>query len=309
MAVEHLTDGLSALNLSDPDCVRFRPSGDRAWLHQRLGDVPRYLFRVFTPESCGTTDRSWTKSKDARSGSERSSVDILTRHDDYRVADMLNKHLRWRECSEDNFVSWTSSLLFALQYVFYLHTSPRDGSPLDEIKICIVDTSSFPKGVFLQDLDLIRAYCRFELGYDGLEGLQNLRSKRHRDFTGSFYFGEYLSQGALRIEGKSEIISAQAIIDQGLFNLQPEFKRVEIRHSWANEVIRLREIFYQSTTERQRISQEELQAAIDIAYLFEPRWRLPVAGNIIALLPRRDEDSAIVGAFRELPFTGSIPSP
>lgn len=126
-------------------------------------------------------------------------------------------------------------------------------------------------------------------------------------FAGSFYFGEYRSQGALRIEDKCQIISAQAIIDQRLFLLQPEFKKpMEKREpTWANEVVRLREAFYQKKADRQQIMKEELQAVINIAQLFGPRWRLPIAANLMALLPRRRGDSAILHAFRAPPFTSS----
>ncbi|KAH7021756.1 hypothetical protein B0J12DRAFT_391648 [Macrophomina phaseolina] len=313
MASADLAVDLSALSLSTPSCVRFRPTGDRAWLQERLDDIPRYLFRVFTPESGGETNRSWTKSRDARFDGEMSIVDILARQDDYQVANMLNRHLRWWPCSEDNFVSWTSSLLFALQYTFFLHISDRDRSTFDDIKICIIDTTNFAEGVFLRDMDLIQAYR--SLG-PGLKNLWDLRSRKHDDLARSFYFGEYLSQGALKIEGKCEIVSTQEIIDHGLFHLQPEFEKAAMwepipntRPPWANEVIRLREVFYQRTTERQSIDQEELQAAIRIASLFEPRWRLPVAANFIALLPRRDGDSAIQQAFREPHFTGSLSYP
>lgn len=74
------------------------------------------------------------------------------------------------------------------------------------------------------------------------------------------------------------------------------------RPSWANEVIRLREAFYQRTTERHSTDQE-LQAAISIVSLFEPRWRLPIAANLISLLPRSNVDSAIIEAFRKPHFT------
>lgn len=306
---DRLANDFSALSVSDPEFVLFQPAGGKAWLQEKLDDIPRYLFRVFTPKSRGETNRYWTKSKDARDGGDECSVDILAR-DDYRVADMLNSHLRWWPCHDDNFVSWTSSLLFALQYVFYLRNSPRDGSTFDEIKICIIDTTCFRKGVFLRDKDLIKAYHSFGMGPKELGDLWNLRSKKHRYFAGSYYFGEYLSQGALRIEDKCDIVSAQALINHGLFDLQPEFEKsarggtTSHLPPWANEVIRLREVFYERGPVA-RVHQQELQAAISIAQLFAPHWRLPVAANFIALFPRRDNDKAILCAFQEPHFTGS----
>jgi hypothetical protein len=59
-----------------------------------------------------------------------------------------------------------------------------------------------------------------------------------------------------------------------LFLLQPEFKKpMEKREpTWANEVVRLREAFYQNKADRQQIMKEELQycsalrPALEIAY-------------------------------------------
>jgi len=210
---------------------------------------------------------------------------------------MLNRHLRWRgkDGDSDNLVSWTSSLLFALQYIFYRQTDSRDGSPLDHIYFCVIDTTRFPEGVFLRDLDLIRAYQSFDAK---LQNLEELRTTRQ---AGSYYFGEYLSQGALKIEDKCQIVSAQALFTQGLFSLQPELGRPGL----AKEVVRLREVFHLKAVEHQRIIEAQLEAAVNIAQLFESCWRLPIAANFIALLPRREKEAAILQAFRAPPFTGS----
>lgn len=239
---------------------------------------------------------------DARDASPSSRVDILARDNDRQVASMLNRHLRWQEGPEDNLVSWTSSLLFALVYIFHLRANSRDGSAFDNIYLCVIDTGSFPRGVFLRDMDLISAYQLFD---EDLLDFRRLRLK------GSYYFGEYLSQGVLKIEDKCQIVSAQAIIDQGLFVLQPEFEEFKDweltpRPPWVHPVIRLREAFYRKTIEPQRVV-EELQAAANIARLFEPRWILPMSANLIAMRPRRSEDNAILQAFTGAPFTGSPP--
>lgn len=83
-------------------------------------------------------------------------------------------------------------------------------------------------------MDLIRTYSLFDTSLRNLEGL---RTETH---VGSYYFGEYLSQGALKIEDKCQIVSAQEIIDQGLFSLHPELGKP----GWANEVVLLCEGFY-----------------------------------------------------------------
>lgn len=305
MALENLVNELQALNLSDSECLRFCPTKDKSWLWEKFGDIPRFLFRVFTPNSCGVTDLFWTKSMDARHGRANHKVDIFVRDDHTQVAAILYRHFRWLEGPEDNFVSWTSSLLFVLVYIFHLNANVRDGSAFENISLCVIDTTRFPGGVFLRDMDLIRAYRSFETDLRNFEGL---RSKKYNGYSGSFYYREYLSQGALKIENRCQIVSAQALIDQGLYRLQPEFEEfakweLRERPPWAIPVIRLREVFYQKMIERKRISKYELQAAINIAQLFGPLWRLPLTANLIALLPRRREDSDILQAFNAH-FTG-----
>ena len=300
MALRDIADELQALNLSDPEYLLFHPNGDKAWLQEKFNDIPRYLFRVFTLRSCGMTDLSWTKSMDARYATKKSREDIFARQDNEQVANMLNAHLRWKEGLEDNFVSWTSSLLFALVYIFHLHANSRNGSAFDDIFLCIIDTTRFPKAVFLRDMDLIQAYSPFNTD---LENLKGLRLKKR------FYFGEYLSQGALKIEHKCQIVSAQAMINQGLYNLRREFEDFALWEScwkppWVYPVLNLREDLCQ--VESFDISEEKLKAAVDVAQLFGSCWTLPIAANLIALLPGPRDDVAIVQAFRANIFSSSL---
>lgn len=264
MALSNIADELQALSLLVPEHLSFCPSGDKVWLREKFNDIPRFLFRVFTPNSCGMSDNSWTKSMDACIAPERGRVDVFARQDNEQVASILNQHLRWRQGWEDNFVSWTSSLLFALVYVFHRHANSRDGSAFNNIFLCIIDTTKFPKEVFLRDIDLVRAYYPFNTE---LENFKGLRSKK------DMYFGEYLSQGALKIEGKCQIVSAQAIIDQGLYSLRCEFEEFACwelcpKPPWAYPVIKLREDLLQ--IESPEISNEKLLVAVNIARLFGP---------------------------------------
>ncbi|XMA13668.1 hypothetical protein WAI453_006459 [Rhynchosporium graminicola] len=161
MTDSEITDAFHALSVADPEYLLFRPGLENARLSEKFNQIPRYLFRVFTPRSRGKTNWTWTKSMDARGGNRNSKVDIFARENRAEVAGMLYRHLRWWQGPEDNFVSWTSSLLFALVYIFHLRANTRNGSAFDNIFLCIIDTTEFPKEVFMQDLDLIQAY----LGY------------------------------------------------------------------------------------------------------------------------------------------------
>ncbi|KAL2037216.1 hypothetical protein N7G274_010079 [Stereocaulon virgatum] len=171
MAFSNLADELQTLSLSDPEYLLFCPSGDEAGLREKFNDIPRYLFRVFTPKSCGMTDTSCTRALDASYAPEKSRVDIFARQDKEQMASMLYRHLRWKEGSEDNFVSWTSSLLFALIYIFHLHANDRDGSAFDNIFLCTIDTTKVPKEVFLLNLDLIEAYSPFDADLENFKDL------------------------------------------------------------------------------------------------------------------------------------------
>jgi hypothetical protein len=64
-----------------------------------------------------------------------------------------------------------------------------------------------PGGTFIRDLDLIRTFWEFD---DHLPG-QNLENDQYLRNETKYYFREYLSQGPLKIEGKYEMISAQAL--------------------------------------------------------------------------------------------------
>jgi hypothetical protein len=301
-ALDDLSERLQSSHLDD--CLPFNPRGKRDWLRAGFSNVPRYLFRVFTPMSRGVTNQIWAKSKDVTNGNPDARLDIFARGDK-RAAEMLNRHLNvWWEEGEDNLVSWTNSLLFALVYIFHLHANLRDGSAFENISLCVVDTTLFPAGVFLGDLDLISAFRIFDRRLD--------QFGRLRQGT-SYYFGEYLSQGSLKIEDKCQIVSAQAMIDQGLYDLQSKFQEFAAwekgdRPPWAKPVLELRNEFYKEPGETWEVSLEEHLAAKNIAGLFGGRWALPVAANAFALRPRHRWDKRILVALRALNITGSFSS-
>jgi hypothetical protein len=56
----------------------------------------------------------------------------------------------------DNFMSWTSSLLDALQYTRYRWY--HFGCSSEEIKVCVVDTTKFPQGEFIHAKRFLQAY-------------------------------------------------------------------------------------------------------------------------------------------------------
>lgn len=262
--------------------------------HRGLTD-DRYLYRSFDHNSDGRTDDTQATSRDAWHC--QSSQDIFE-WDHRAAAAMLFRHLKWHAdyCMPDNMVSWTSSLLFALKYAFY--RAAKHGTRLEDIKLCIVDTTKFPAGTFMRDLDLIAAFAPFDTLLANFAGL---RRRQHRQYSGMYYFGEYLSQGSLGLENKCGIVNISQLVNAGLFTVLPRlFLSRYGSMGWANEVIRLREDWYiheANTDMLPETTQPELQAARNISDLFEARWKLPVALAMLSLRPRRDRDYRIAQTF------------
>lgn len=117
----------------------------------------------------------------------------------------------------------------ALAYGVWRHRSKH--TPLSGIGLCIVDTSKFPHGTFVNDADLMNEFSgalepseqikRLQKApswsVSGLPGLPNLRTEKkalvNGKFSGHCYFGEYLSQGELKIEYASTILKFDKIAD------------------------------------------------------------------------------------------------
>ncbi|EWG38497.1 hypothetical protein FVEG_01698 [Fusarium verticillioides 7600] len=116
----------------------------------------------------------------------------------------------------DNLVSWSSSLIFAIQYANWRFCNPpRFSRPMD-IRICAVDTSKFPRGQFARDKWLLKCFKNTEFS-DQENSFRELRLNEDHDN------GEYLSQGVLHIEDRSDTLSLRSLENAGLWNLYPEF--------------------------------------------------------------------------------------
>jgi hypothetical protein len=92
-------------------------------------------------------------------------------------------------------MSWTSSLLFAIQYGLFRNqqTNGYTRSHLRDLFILIVDTSEFP-GAFIRDIEAIEA---FQSAWPPLDKIHDWRTRHVR----RLYFSEYLSQGSLDVQG------------------------------------------------------------------------------------------------------------
>ena len=220
-----------------------------------LPEIPRYLFRAFDAASSGKSDETVVASSASIHQKKTSRTDLLSLEIEGR-AEKLYAHLK-KKCfgdadHADNLMSWSSSMLFVLQYAIW-RCSTSHRSPGDTY-ICVVDTARFPRGQFARDTWLLEQ-CR---------GSQNASTKIQDEFRlreRGYDNGEYLSQGLLVHRNRSAVATLNDIIKSGLYKLYPEFDDPYGKKKWTNRVRDLRSAWAQDRS----TSCEELQRASDIA--------------------------------------------
>jgi hypothetical protein len=192
-------------------------------------------------------------------------------------------------------MSWSSSLLFLLQYGLHRHqTDPKKKEgprpKLSDIKIIILDTRDFPKQVFLRDLDALE-------WLDDKMDLRKLRDWR----KGQYYFGEYLSQGRLDLKGNDVQISMQQLIDGGLFtSICPALNQPQNWSYWAKVTINLRgSILQNNSVDKQRIRKTIFLAQSCVG----DKFVVPFALMLLCLRSGPSDDEVIANAFHSI-FTG-----
>ncbi|KAJ0418665.1 hypothetical protein BJY00DRAFT_314815 [Aspergillus carlsbadensis] len=247
----------------------------------KLKMVPRYLFRTFDHAISGRNDGDIIASSESISSrSDYAKIDLLARPEE-EAARMLERHLR-KPCfdddnSADNLVSWSSSLLFVIQYAIWRRRC-RGSSPA-EVKICMVDTTQFPRGQFARDTALIEPYR------------ENIRAEifEFRLEAKDYDNGEYLSQGILHHAGRSSVVSLAQLIEAGLHDLYPEFSDRDAKGKWTNRVKELRAIW----SVEHISSTLEIQRALEIARTCFPIFNATdVALLLLSFKPRKLQESA-----------------
>ncbi|KAL7926295.1 hypothetical protein ACQKWADRAFT_282341 [Trichoderma austrokoningii] len=273
------------LSGSDSDRVSrpFAPLPSDQLLNSSLDNIPTYLFRVSDHKSPGTTNPTKVCSLAFTNLPQRADLYGMKRE---RAACALRNHLQWGCTSIDssiehscNLMSWTSSLLFALQYAFFRHNYWNKGNEdFSDTFILIVDTRQFKRGAFARDLEVMEAYKGISIGYKSLDGLYKLRR------NGSFYFGEYLSQGRLELDPERvHQVTIGNLIQRGLFDINPELENKAQWSKWADRVNQLRDLIQQGPNDVQR---SDIQAAMNVAEAFQP-FAVPVAAMLLTSGPHK----------------------
>ncbi|KAL5430181.1 hypothetical protein PMIN06_012591 [Paraphaeosphaeria minitans] len=227
----------------------------------RFDVVPQCLFRTFDDASSGRNDENVIASIASISGSHESSrTDLLALEKD-SAAELIHMHLT-KDCfggeKSDDLMSWTSSLLFAVQYAVW-RLQCRKCHP-SVIKICAVDTREFPPGQFARDTWLLEAYKSTAERDDPAQQFFKFRIRDER-----FYNGEYLSQGVVNHTNRSCVVSLDHLIQTGLFQLYPEFEDAEGSQKWTKRVHELR----QKWSQEYRTTDLEIELA---SHSQRPEW-------------------------------------
>lgn len=251
-------------------------------------NIPTYLFRVVAPKTAGSTSLSTVTSR-AMLGPERGHrPDDIFRLDLADAAALVHAHFEWRCDEKCNFMSWTSSLLFALHYGLYRHKKDHDQPDLSRIVLYILDTSGLPEGTFIKDLDILDA---FKGESAGVKDFLHMRRGQGRKRC---YFGEYITQGQLQIDGRCASVSLQQMVNSGLFELHPVLGNKDGWDFLASRVLDLRK----GLTTLVPITPSEVRKAITIAQsCFGDRWVVPLSAMLLAMKPGNQDNAKIVAAY------------
>lgn len=272
---------IRVLNNSPAGPTLFYPPASFDTKSLNFDAVPQYLFRTFDKASSGRNDEGVIASMASIIGSHESSrTDILTL-ERQRATELLYKHLN-KSCfggeESDNLMSWTSSLVFAIQYAVW-RLRVRRCRPSD-IKICAVDTRNFPQGQFAQDVWLIEAYhaTAKRLGNESIRKFFDFRLEKE-----DFYNGEYLSQGAVNHTDRSCIVSLEHLIQAGLFQLYPEFEDAGGSKEWTRRVREMR----QNWSAEQGTTDREIQLALNVGRNCFPQFESTDIASIFLTFKNR----------------------
>ncbi|KAK7909149.1 hypothetical protein PG985_015027 [Apiospora marii] len=258
-------------------------------------DIPPYLFRVSDTVSSGKSDAEVVASTMSRYNLKQDSrIDILSLEQDQATI-KLHNHLTKPTISakgDDNFMSWTSSLLFAIQYAIWrtqrIHSSG--------IQFCVVDTTKFPPGQFARDTWLLDSYreSASRLGYN-ISRLWKLRDGE------DYYNGEYLSQGTLTHAGRSYLVSLKQLEEAGLYKLYREFEDPKGAAQWADRVKELRLLWsgHHTTIDK------EISRALEVGSCISPSHASDMALMLLAFKYR--ERRTTLANVEELPRWATKP--
>lgn len=192
---------------------------------------------------------------------------------------MIEHHLLWsRENTE--FISWTSSLLWALQYAVRKRAKWRDHN----VSICVLDIQQAPVQLSIYPVPtLLSVYGIPSQGRD-------------------YYHAEYLAHSLVEVSGGSlGVVSFNALIAGGLFELLPELDDEIGRVLLAKRVAQLRSAYF---AHPRKVLSRELHVVKRLAVGFGSDWILPMSLAFLSLRLRERKDEDFLRLIAPLVYSG-----
>lgn len=229
---------------------------------QASSGIPRYLYRVYSvmmgDSNVLNSDVGFASAAARNNDCHPSLADMQ-----YGVAQAkLRKHLAWTKYNftDDEFISWTSSLLWALQFAVRKTTKSAE----HELKLCVLDTSRFHTGTFLPAPQLIHDF-----------GLSE-----SNDITNAYHNTEYLVHGSLNVRNCSSTVSLACLRECGLFDLMPELDNEYWKQKLLMRVQYLREKIVSAVNPLTTVT---CQRALRVASPFGGEWTMAMTIAFLAL--------------------------
>lgn len=268
----------------------FEPSDDLQRLVIHIEQTPGILFRAHSPKSSGTTEATHVSS----TGADSKHLDVLQKKPE--VAKKLIAHhlTTWNRSNKDNFMSWTNSLLYALQHAIRRQATDIPPSRPEDVKILILDTRLL-RGAFMPVLALLEAY-----------DITVRKPRAEMVIDRKWFYGEYLSQGMLDIpEGAMITISLQQLIDHGLYKFHPCFanKAYNANLYTRVEMLRIDGSFRSSRTQLPTTREVELAIALAEGCCANPRFRPVLFACLLSLKLRGRKVEEILEAYSKTLFS------
>ena len=195
---------------------------------------------------------------------------------------MVEHHVLWKSRSSDEFISWTDSILWALQ-----HAISKKSLGETDVQICVLDTSKIETSSFFAVSDLLRIY---KLADEG-------------KLAQRYNFAEYLYHGGLFVHGSSSTVSLNLLRECGLFHLLPETNDPNWRSLLCNAVDPKWKSLLRDEADPFRgnmfsvtrpIEPIEGRTALQLASLFEKQFTMPVMVALLSLRLRDPDDTVFL---------------
>ncbi|KAL3456234.1 hypothetical protein BJX64DRAFT_294283 [Aspergillus heterothallicus] len=247
----------------------------------QLDQIPRYLFRTFDHKSFGRTDEDIVSSTACEGQKPLSKFDIFSLDKNLAMS-IVDRHMNpwavkdYEKQPPDNFMSWTSSLLYAVQYTLYRRH--HYGCSSEQIQICVVDTTKFPRGQFIHAKRLLHAY------YKLVKGIDMRHSISTRLLVYIYQNGEYLSQGSFQHSHGSCVVSLANLEASGLYSLYPEFTAPGHQAKWGVTTAYFRKLWMDRGAAATR---RELDTALSLAMACFPGFDVLEMAIIVLSFKRR----------------------